>query len=128
MIHDPSIISTYSSRCWHFISYIISIVSPLLQYYHLPSEFHSSFDRRTLKRDPKNRQEWALLALNRLLGSVVTPGAAPSSRENSHVARITSSRAGALAIAIREYAAWYQLSYSSKPMTIIWCREHVCFH
>ena len=30
MIHDPSIIFFYSSRCSHFISYIFSIESPLL--------------------------------------------------------------------------------------------------
>ena len=48
----------------------------------------------------KNGPSW-LLSVS---ASVVAPSAAPSSRVNSHVARITSFRAGALAVVILEYA------------------------
>ena len=87
--------AAHISRCCHGISFYI-FLRYSRHYYHLPSEPprpHSSleFDHRTLHRNPQTHQE--CLALVRLSVSVFAPGG------QTKVAHITSSRAGALAVA-----------------------------
>ena len=126
MIHDSSIIFFYSSRCSQFISYIFSIESPLLLL--LPPPMGTSVVIRSSYLTQRSTDSRMGPLGSRSSARERLYPRHPIARRPHHFFPRQCTGCGEPRLGTdSEYAAWYQVACSSKLISVIWRREHICF-